>query len=196
MFRNIDSEGHEGIRKTSALLLALFALISVLISWFGPEIIRVLATDEYLSAVSLMPPIAAGVFLTAISNMYSNILVYYRQTTYIMFASMIAAAVNVLLNLVFIPLFGFYAAAYTTLASYIVLAISQWAWARKACRERGRKTTVYEDDRLALLSIGTLIATMCGIALYQVASVRYLACLVLFILIVLALVKIRKNKNQ
>ncbi|VWM24753.1 Polysaccharide biosynthesis protein [Collinsella intestinalis] len=196
LFRNIDSEGHEGIRKTSALLLALFALISVLISWFGPEIIRVLATDEYLSAVSLMPPIAAGVFLTAISNMYSNILVYYRQTTYIMFASMIAAAVNVLLNLVFIPLFGFYAAAYTTLASYIVLAISQWAWARKACRERGRKTTVYEDDRLALLSIGTLIATMCGIALYQVASVRYLACLVLFILIVLALVKIRKNKNQ
>lgn len=196
LFQNIDFEGHEGIKKSSTLLLALFALISVLISWFGPEIIRVLATDEYLSAVSLMPPIAAGVFLTAISNMYSNILVYYRQTTYIMFASIAAATVNVLLNLVAIPLFGFYAAAYTTLASYIVLAFSQRAWARKACRERGRKTSVYEDDRLVVLSVGTLAATMCGMALYQATLVRYLACFALFIMVLLVLVKVRANKER
>lgn len=72
-----------------------------------------------------MPPIAAGVFLTSISNLYSNILVYYKKTKYIMFAAIAAAVVNVALNLVAIPLFGYGAAAYTTLASYIILAVSQ-----------------------------------------------------------------------
>lgn len=125
LFRNIDTEGHRGIRRASNLLLAVFALVSVLISWLGPEIIKVLATDEYLASITLMPPIAAGVFLTSISNLYSNILVYYKKTKYIMFAAIAAAVVNVALNLVAIPLFGYGAAAYTTLASYIILAVSQ-----------------------------------------------------------------------
>ena len=196
LFRNIDTEGHRGIRRASNLLLAVFALVSVLISWLGPEIIKVLATDEYLAAITLMPPIAAGVFLTSISNLYSNILVYYKKTKYIMFAAIAAAVVNVALNLVAIPLFGYGAAAYTTLASYIILAVSQQAWATKACRERGRMEPVYEDGKLGALSLTCIAATMAGIILYQTNVLRYVTCAVLLVLVAFLSVKAKSSRES
>ena len=196
LFRNIDTEGHQGIRKASTLLLAVFALVSILISWLGPEIIKVLATDEYLAAITLMPPIAAGVFLTSISNLYSNILVYYKKTKYIMFAAIAAAAVNVALNLVAIPLFGYGAAAYTTLASYIILAVSQRAWATKACRERGRMEPIYEDGKLGALSVACIAATMAGIILYQTNVLRYVTCAVLLVLVAFLSVKAKSSRES
>ena len=196
LFRNIDTEGHRGIRRASNLLLAVFALVSVLISWLGPEIIKVLATDEYLAAITLMPPIAAGVFLTSISNLYSNILVYYKKTKYIMFAAIAAGVVNVALNLVAIPLFGYGAAAYTTLASYIILAVSQQAWATKACRERGRMEPVYEDGKLGALSLTCIAATMAGIILYQTNVLRYVTCAVLLVLVAFLSVKAKTSRES
>ena len=196
LFRNIDTEGHRGIRRASNLLLAVFALVSVLISWLGPEIIKVLATDEYLASITLMPPIAAGVFLTSISNLYSNILVYYKKTKYIMFAAIAAAVVNVALNLVAIPLFGYGAAAYTTLASYIILAVSQRAWATKACRERGRMELVYEDGKLGALSLTCIAATMAGIILYQTNVLRYATCAVLLVLVAFLSVKAKSSRES
>lgn len=196
LFRNIDTEGHRGIRRASNLLLAVFALVSVLISWLGPEIIKVLATDEYLASITLMPPIAAGVFLTSISNLYSNILVYYKKTKYIMFAAIAAAVVNVALNLVAIPLFGYGAAAYTTLASYIILAVSQRAWATKACRKRGRMEPVYEDGKLGALSLTCIAATMAGIILYQTNVLRYVTCAVLLVLVAFLSVKAKSSRES
>lgn len=43
------------------------------------------ATEEYYEAIYIMPPIAGGVFLTCVSNMYSNIMIYYKKTQYIMY---------------------------------------------------------------------------------------------------------------
>lgn len=196
LFRNIDTEGHRGIRKASTLLLAVFALVSVLISWLGPEIVKVLATDEYLSAIALMPPIAAGVFLTSISNLYSNILVYYKKTKYIMFAAISAAVANVALNLVAIPLFGYGAAAYTTLASYIILAVSQWIWATNACRERGRMEPVYEDGKLGALSLICIAATMAGVILYQTNVLRYVTSAVLLVLVTFLSIKAKSSRES
>ena len=72
-----------------------------------------------------MPPIAAGVFLTSVSNMYSNVLIYHKKTNYIMISSIIAAVVNLVLNYFGIKMFGYLAAAYTTLIAYIILGMMQ-----------------------------------------------------------------------
>lgn len=194
LFQNIDEEGHAGIRSTSTSLLGTFALISIAISWMAPEIIKILATADYFSAIAIMPPIAAGVFLTAISNMYSNVLVYYRKTKYIMFAAIAAAAVNVVLNLLFIPVLGYMAAAYSTLVSYVVLAISQFMWARVACRDNGRKLPVYEDRKLMAMSAGTIAMTMAGLVLYQLDLARYVSCVLL--LVIGAAVFLRSRKAE
>lgn len=83
LYQNIESDKNE-IKKYSLLLMGAYAIVAALLTFFAPEIVRTLATEEYYEAIYIMPPIAGGVFLTCVSNMYSNIMIYYKKTQYIM----------------------------------------------------------------------------------------------------------------
>lgn len=56
--------------------MGAYAIVAALLTFFAPEIVRTLATEEYYEAIYIMPPIAGGVFLTCVSNMYSNIMIW------------------------------------------------------------------------------------------------------------------------
>ena len=122
LFQNIENRDNK-IKTISTSLMGAYAAIAVLLTFFAPEIVRILATEEYYEAIYIMPPIAGGVFLTSVSNMYSNVLVYYKRTKYIMYAAVVAAILNVVLNYFGIRAFGYMAAAYTTLIAYVVMSI-------------------------------------------------------------------------
>lgn len=124
MFSNMETkEGRNKIKKYVNYILIAYAIVALGLTLLAPEVVRVLATDEYYAAIYIMPPIAAGIFLNALGNLYSNILLYYKKTQCIMIATSVAAVVNVLLNLICIPIYGYQAAAYTTLVSYVIMAI-------------------------------------------------------------------------
>lgn len=142
LYQNIESDKNE-IKKYSLLLMGAYAIVAALLTFFAPEIVRTLATEEYYEAIYIMPPIAGGVFLTCVSNMYSNIMIYYKKTQYIMYASIAAAATNVVLNYFCIAKFGYMAAAYTTLVAYIVLALGEAVCAHVVCKKREVPTTRY-----------------------------------------------------
>lgn len=80
LFKNIDNiDEHNNIRRTSSTLLTLYTFIAFVMILLAPEIVRIMATQEYYEAVYIMPPIAMGVALTAVSNLYSNILIFIRK---------------------------------------------------------------------------------------------------------------------
>ena len=54
-----------------------------------------------------------------------------KKTTYIMAGTIVAAIVNIILNYIFIHLYGFIAAAYTTLAAYSLFAALHYIISRK-----------------------------------------------------------------
>lgn len=180
LFQNIEKENNR-ISEISFKMIEAFAFLAVILSLFAPEIVKILATDEYLGAIKIMPPIAAGVFFTSVAHMYSNILVYYKKTKYVMTASIIAAITNVLLNLVFIPIYGYIAASYTTLIAYILLAFFEKYWAKKVCNEYG-VSKIYDDKKIRYLSLITMILTLSCIVLYKVNVWRYLMVLLIVLL--------------
>ena len=145
-----------------------------------------------------MPPIAAGVFLTCVSNMYTNILIYYKKTHYIMFAAIVAAFVNIVLNWVFIRLYGYMAAAYTTLIAYIVLAAGQGVCAWMVCKKiRGGQNLVYNDKAICLMAVATIMVALTGLILYRHTLLRYCAIIVCLIIITYLGVKyISRKKNK
>ncbi|MCR5790001.1 MAG: polysaccharide biosynthesis C-terminal domain-containing protein, partial [Lachnospiraceae bacterium] len=75
----------------------------------------------------------------------------YKKTPIIAASSCVAALLNYLLNLCFIPRFGYIAASYTTLASYIVLMLLHYIAVRFYLKE-----TVY-DSRYMFLALGGVI---------------------------------------
>ena len=174
LFQNIDKKEHN-IKQISNMLLEAYAVIAVLLTFFAPEIVKILATKEYYEAIYIMPSIAAGVFFTSYANLYSNIAVYYKESKYVMYPAIVAAILNLVLNYVFIKMFGYMAAAYTTLFSYIILAILQVIWSAKVCKENNNEiNNIYDNKRMLLLAIVTTVVSLMAIPLYSNTFVRYL----------------------
>ncbi len=102
-------------------LLSIVGLGCVMGALAAPEIISVLATSEYLSGVYIIPPIVIGIFLHALYDVFSAVAFFYKKSTRIMTASVVAAVMNIILNYVCIKHFGFIAAGYTTMVSNLIL---------------------------------------------------------------------------
>ncbi len=132
-------------------------------------------------------------FLTSVSNMYSNLLIYHKKTNYIMYSSIIAAIINLILNYICINIFGYMAAAYTTLVAYIVLAGAQVIFARKIhLKETGEKS-VYNDKAVLFMAILTIVAALFGLVLYRYTGLRYIIiCIGMITGIKIALVALKK----
>ena len=192
LFQNIESNV-KGIKRISSQIMLLYAVMAVMMTYMAPEIVRILATEEYYEAIYIMPPIAAGVFFTAFANIYSDIAVYYKKTQYVMYPAVIAAVANLVLNYIFINAYGYMAAAYTTLFSYILMALFQGIWARKLCKENGiAESSVFEDRKLILLACVTTVLCLLGIALYNFYIIRYL---IIVLMAVLSIVFYKKYKT-
>ena len=97
-------------------VILLFLLI-------GPEIILLMGGNKYIEAINVLPPVVVGFVFQFIYSLYVNIEFYHKKQKDIAFATIIAAVINIGLNAFFIPKYGYVAAAYTTLAGYIVLFI-------------------------------------------------------------------------
>lgn len=194
IFRNIEKD-NSGIKRVSAQLMTFYAVVAILMTFLAPEIVKILATKEYYEAIYIMPPIAAGVFFTSFANLYSDIAVYYKKTKYVMYPAIIAAVSNLVLNYIFINLYGYMAAAYTTLFSYILFALFQGIWARKICKEHGIKTgTIYNDKFMIMLAIITTAISLIGILFYRHTFLRYCAIVILGVIIVFVGRKVMKKK--
>ena len=94
------------------------AMISVML--IGPEAVKILAPVQYWDGISIIPPIVISNFVIFAYTLYVNIEHYYKKTPYITINTIIAACSNLILNYIFIPKYGYVAAAYTTLASYLL----------------------------------------------------------------------------
>jgi len=197
LFKNIDDVNQKrNINKIAAWLLGLYAVIAVILTLFSPEIVKILATPKYYDAIYIMPPIASGVFLTSVFGMYSNILIYYKKTKSIMIPAVVAAIVNIGLNSIFIPLFGYRTAAYSTLVAYAILALMEMYISTHVYKNMtGAATMVYGNSLILCMSIITLLLNLFGLFLYGHTILRYsIAVLLLFVLIILSTYIFRENK--
>lgn len=184
LYDNMENEDKKkDIRSISFRIMGLFSVFAFMMTLFAPEIVRVLATEEYYNAIYIIPPIAAGILLIPVSHIYSNVLIYHKKTQYIMISSIIAACLNVSLNYFGIRKFGFVAAAYTTLIAHIVLGVIQAIVSNRVHRSYS-KDTVYDNKKMLVLSLATVLSCLSCIILYRSTISRYLTIAVLFVILI------------
>ena len=110
--QNINLRARNYINMITYLLIPLILV--------GPEIVKILADHRYWEGVIIIPPIVLSNYIIFGYTLYVNIEHYYKKTVHITVNTVIAAAINLALNFIFIPRYGYVAAAYTTLISYLV----------------------------------------------------------------------------
>lgn len=109
--------------------LMTFAMIGVILA--GPEIVKILAAEQYWEGIDLIPPVVLSNYIIFAYTLYVNIEHFYKKTIFITINTLIAAATNLVLNFLFIPRFGYIAAAFTTLISYFIAFVLHANYAKK-----------------------------------------------------------------
>ena len=119
------------INKFAAYYINLMTYTMVCLILVAPEIVKILASKNYWEGIAIIPPIVLANYVIFIYSLYVNIEHYYKKTVNITFNTVIAALMNIVLNLIFIPKYGYVAAAYTTLTAYIVSLVMHSTYARR-----------------------------------------------------------------
>lgn len=101
----------------------------------GPEIVRLLVPETYWEGIIIIPPIVLSNFIIFLYTFFVNVEHYNKKSLFISINTMIAAASNLTLNYMFIPRFGYIAAAFTTLISYLIALVLHASYAKKLDRK-------------------------------------------------------------
>ena len=91
----------------------------------------IVPNPDYWEAMPIVPIILLASFCLGI---YHNLSVWYKvtdKTRYGAFISVIGAVITIAINVVFIPLIGYYASAFATLAAYGTMMILSYLFGRK-----------------------------------------------------------------
>lgn len=161
------------IHNITAMLMVGFLGVATLFMLFSPEFIMIFVDKAYADAVYVIPPVVAGYFFVMIYNLVSNIEFYYERTKIIAAITVITSGLNVFLNYLLIPKFGYVAAAYTTLICYMVMAGFHMLYSRKIAGVELQNSSIFPWKIFILLSTAMLAITGGVIAIYPYVLVRY-----------------------
>lgn len=118
-FSKMENKEYNEITENSKLLVRLFLIFTVGLMALSPEIIYVLGGKGYEAGKLVAVPMIMDAFILFLYNIIVPSEYYTKKTTYIMTGTLIAAVINLLTNYIFIKKYGYIAAAYTTLFSYV-----------------------------------------------------------------------------
>ncbi len=173
MYQKIKDERAEDIPKVTYPIIIAVAAINLLLIAFAPEIMFVFAPPEYHNAIYVIPPIAMSVVFMFSYELFARFEFYYEKTGYIAAATVGGAVLNVLLNYIFIKIFGYYAAGYTTLACYMIYSACHYIAMRKICNKEMGGKTVYNLKKLLAIATVFMVSGFVLLATYRFPLVRY-----------------------
>ena len=121
----------------------------------------------------VIPPVAAGAFFMFLYPLFGSIEFYYEENRYIMAASLVVAVINIVLHYIFINMFGFIAAAYTTLACYILFSLCHYYFMIRTLRKRNIRIKIYDIKPLLIISVTVIIVSVAIVPLYDQYAIRW-----------------------
>ena len=185
IYRKIKDNHGEDNKKVSIMLIVLIGLLILGIIWFSPEIISIMAGEQYKAAIYAIPPVAMSLLLLFYCQLFVNIEFYYEEKKALVYGSIGAAFVNIVLNYIFIPKFGFVVAGYTTLASYIVLAISNYYLLQVILKRKKLPDNMYDYKAMIILFVLFILISFLGLALYKFLYIRLIITILVLIIIII-----------
>jgi len=93
----------------------------------GSELIHVMASEKYLVGAEIIPYVTMGMFIHGATVFFGAGLYINKQGITMSLIVLLAAVINLLLNLLWVPRYGIMGAAFATMAaSFIIVVLSSW----------------------------------------------------------------------
>lgn len=174
IYQSLKTGEEKQLKNQTTVVIAVVALFSVALVAFIPDVFHLLLPEPYYPALKVIPPVTAGAFFLFLYPLFGAVEFYYEENKYITAASVIGAALNVVLNYIFIRLYGFIAAAYTTLFCYICFSVFHYSFMRKIMKKRGQFFEIYDGKKLLLISVFVTVFSVLMVCVYDSMLIRWL----------------------
>ena len=173
-YTKIKNNDYNRLPQVANITMLIIVGINIAFIAFAPELISIVAPESYMKAIWAMPPVCGSVFFMYLFNIFANIEYYFEESKFVAVASIAAALANIGLNRLFIPLFGYSAAGYTTLVCYILLAISHYICMKVICKKHNSNhKDVYDSKFVLLMSVVMVVSVVLLVFAYDSLIIRY-----------------------
>lgn len=169
VYRRIENKETDSIKENSKLIMHIVWIFCIGIFTIAPELIKLFINSEYGEASLIVPPICLGIFFQMMYTFFYDIEYYHKKNKQIAIFSVITAVINIILNYVAIHIWGYQAAAYTTIVSYMILCILHYFGMRKI-----DKTQYYDLKTLLVLSSVLILITLANVIFNNSILIRYI----------------------
>ena len=173
LYQKIREEKYEEMSKVVYPSLILVALSNLILIAIAPEVIKIFAPMEYQSALYVIPPVAMSVYTQYLYLCFAPFEFYHGKRSWTTFSTLTSAVLNIILNYIFINLFGYKAAGYTTLICYLINSWLHYYFMRKICKRFLKGIKPYNWKVLVTITVVFLFIGLVYIPTYSNSFIRY-----------------------
>lgn len=184
LYKKLKNGEIENISTVAYTTFSIIGILNLMLIIMAPEAVKLFAPFEYYEAIWIVPPLACGIFFSFQYTFYAVFEFYYKKTHLIALATFVGAFLNLIGNYFFIPVYGYQAAAYTSLLCYIVYALMHYIFMRSLCI-KNYKVNVYSLKAILTLSLSFIMLACLFMLCYSYEYLRYSLFILLCLIIVI-----------
>ncbi|HEO8419443.1 TPA: oligosaccharide flippase family protein [Yersinia enterocolitica] len=133
-FEKMQEKNYEKIREKSVYYRGLFTFIYAMILFVTPEIIKLIAEESYWDGLNLVPWIFMSYYFLFLVSFEAKVEQYFKRNKLVSLGTLISALINIVLNVILIPIYGYKIAAITTVISYLFMLIFHYIFTSKVIK--------------------------------------------------------------
>ncbi len=122
-YKKLEKNRYDEIQNIAEKYAKIIFFIALLIILFSKELIIIMADKKYLEALDIVPYIVLGYVIVFLYTLFGNYAFYNKKTGTISIFTLLAGVINIVLNYLLIPRYGYQIAAVTTIISYFFLFV-------------------------------------------------------------------------
>ena len=180
IYKSLKENKIQELYNKTVGVIGFEAILAIIFICFLPDIFKFLLPEAYYPALYVIPPVLVGIFFSMLYNLFGAVEFFHEENKYVAIASILGATLNIILNYIFIPIYGFMAAAYTTLICYFLFCLAHFFFMKIVLKKNNKRgLQIYNIKAIGLISIALITINFIMLAVYDSFIIRW--CIILFI---------------
>lgn len=138
VFRAWSEDGQAATRRLVEQLSRYYALAAIPlatgITVLSREVVVLFSTMEYADGAQVVGVVSAAMICYGYARLYEVSFALSKRTMPLLVVYLVSTALNLVVNIIWIPRYGYIVAAWSTLASYALMAIMLGLWSLRGVR--------------------------------------------------------------
>lgn len=189
MYESLNNNRHRDIRVVALIATLMYSLLALLISLFSPELLTIMVTEQYQGIWNVISIMVFAMVFNGLYFFFVDIL-FVEKTKLIFIISFSTMIMNILLNILFIPKYGFAGAAWACFITYFFKSLVALALYKK-----NNENVEYNWPLMYIVVFGAFSMSFINFPLANMNLVTSLIIKFLFVTILIVVISLLIKKR-